>query len=1126
MRRPLRSATMLAVRHWLGFGSRNTAEGADKATSGGALTALADAASGGACFCAACARPATEQGFTLSPPSLPARALRDGSTRSAAEIAVEEEGEQRAHPLPSGGAVHTEAHCTRPTLLEGTAIARARQNLEPEEGGDVVLLLTPAQLMQKRDRLFRLPAGCPEGPWPSDAAALAAINRWASDHTKVGGSWGVTWANGVNAGNSKRGPQHSLCCALRKKHQCGWSMRLEETTDGWMIYTFSEHKSAEGRPLAKENGHSHDLTVTLGQRLSQAAQREIPGELHEIAKLMRKSGSAIKDVENFLRVKVTNSGDTAAFTYDDVRHLVGATTAQRAWDATDFIEQLEERRKLRGLFYKFSLDSDGRLENAFFVMDGAMEIYAAGGRCNVLVFDTKHGTNTHKLKLGCFTTVAPSGATKVLAASLVASESEKSFAWVFECLLEAFRIPPAVIFTDSDPGMAAAIAHILITTLHFLCTWHLSKNLLAHVKPALFPSSAGCDAFMSDWWAICMRSDTSCIGSFDNEWAALLAPIRNGPPSDERTAALDWLESLYQRRKQWAARFTWGTLTLAIHSSQRGEAVHSALDRFCSASMLLTNLLERLDAYGENVDVRAETRDTLRCLRLLQREQMQSVPPIISSFARIVTPYAVTLLQAQWLQSLHYTVELQQNDVYLVKRISSAVSDAAAPASISVQEQAADAGDGVGGTPAFSAARITSLALCSCQFPSSTGLACRHQLAIAAHLQMHDASRLVIAQHWRLLDDEQRASLLRQLFAAPPVTVSAGPPSRHGMMLKSDRFALVMSEFRGIAGAASEAPEATEWLLSELQRVSRALRNAASVSTADATGGAAAGRGKGRGTERARGAIAAAAVEAAKQAAGAAQLAAVARTQHTVADMLAVGPSEATRGDLAGGAAGGKVVGVKQKRACGVCGLLGHRADNRKYHPKDAAPAHAPSPLPLPPLPQAPPLRVTEFAPPPQPSPSPPDAALPSRSHVRAAAGGRTEAVLHTGGIVVTLGATALTTLLGPGGQFGLDDVVRAGGVAAAAPPAAAATPASDSDDVPLGQRGERFQSLRALPPCEPLVLVPTGSGKKRKREDISRAPRPGGGEAPPVSAPANVPSRGRPRQARFKSHWERRSSQ
>ena len=240
-----------------------------------------------------------DQGFTLSPPSLPACAHGDGGVRPVAEIADEEKGEQRALPLPCGGVVHDVAHYTKPTSLEGTAVAHTRQILEPE-GGDVVLLLTPAQLMQKRDRLFRLPAGCPEGPWPSDAAALSAINRWTSDHTKMGGSWGVRWANGVNKGNSKRGPQHSLCCALCKKHQCGWSMRLEETTEGWMIYTFSEHKSAEGRPLAKENGHSHDLTVTLGQRLSQAAQREIPGELHDIAKLMRKSGAAIKDVENFL----------------------------------------------------------------------------------------------------------------------------------------------------------------------------------------------------------------------------------------------------------------------------------------------------------------------------------------------------------------------------------------------------------------------------------------------------------------------------------------------------------------------------------------------------------------------------------------------------------------------------------------------------------------------------------------------------------------------------------------------------------------------------------------------------------------------------------------------------------
>jgi len=169
---------------------------------------------------------------------------------------------------------------------------------------------------------------------------------------------------------------------------------------------------------------------------------------------------------------------------------------------------------------------------------------------------------------------------------------------------------------------------------------------------------------------------------------------------------------------------------------------------------------------------------------------------------------------------------------------------------------------------------------------------------------------------------------------------------------------------------------------------------------------------------------------------------------------------------------------------------------------------------------------VTEFAPPPQPSLPPPNAPLPSRSHAPAAAAARTEAAPRTGSIIVTVGATALTTFLGPGGQFDLADVVRAGGVAATGPPAASLAAASDSDDVPIGLRGERFQSLRALPPGEALVLAPTGDGAKRKREDVSRAPRPGGEEAPPVGAPAHVPSRGRPKQARFKSHWERRSSQ
>ena len=379
----------------------------------------------------------------------------------------------------------------------------------------------------------------------------------------------------------------------------------------------------------------------------------------------------------------------------------------------------------------------------------------------------------------------------VLAASLIASESGDSFAWVFTHYLRAFRYAPAVIFTDSDPGMAAAASAILcvLGTLHFLCIWHLSKNLLTHIKPALFSALSSFDTFIAGWWTICMCSDSSSVTKFSEEWDTLLAPLRAGPPSPARTAALEWLDSLAERREKWAARFTWQTLTLGIHSTQRGEAVHSAIDRFCSASMLLTTLLQRLDEYGAGVEVRSETRDVLRSLRLVARESTGAVPPILSSAARLVTPYAVQLMSAQWQQSLHYGVSPVANgDAASAAAATFRVARIAGSARRPVAEEAADYGDGVGGSSAFSIARTTTLEACSCQFPSSTGVPCRHQLAVASQLQVHDAGMLRLAPQWRLVSEAQRSELVRAMLSTPPPSLSALPAPGQ-TMLKTDRFA-------------------------------------------------------------------------------------------------------------------------------------------------------------------------------------------------------------------------------------------------------------------------------------------------------------------------------------------------
>jgi len=536
------------------------------------------------------------------------------------------------------------------------------------------------------------------------------------------------------------------------------------------------------------------------------------------------------------------------------------------------------------------------------------------------VYDTKHGTNKYKLKLGCFVTVAPSGVTKVLAASLVSAETMDSFKWVFERFLSAFRVPPAVIFTDSDAGMAAAYTAVLqpLGVLHFLCIWHLSKNVLTHINRPLFSSPAGHQAFMNGWWQVCKTSDRSSCETFDSEWEELLAPIRAGAQSSERKSALEWLSGLHERRKQWAARFTWQTLTLGIHSTQRGEAVHSSLSRWCTSSMRLIDLIDKLDRSAEDVDTRAATRETQRSLRLLKPTQSLTTAPIIASAASIATPYAVSLMEAQRLQSVQYVVKPGAGGSFLVDRVC---ANSATPTAgqQSVEEQAADASDGVGGSPAFSTARSASLSDCSCQGPTSSGLPCRHIFAVAAQLQVNDACELAIVPHWRLKDEAQRQALVRGLLTTVPPgrRPHAGPPP--GGMSRPDRFALLMSEFRAVAAGASESPESMEWALGEVHRVAQALRSSMPVAAAGARKG---GRGGSAGA-------------ATRPVARAVQVVVAAHQE-------AQAPAPAAGGTAAPVREGANTETGKRLQKCSTCGMLGHRNSNMKFHPRPEGPSEQP----------------------------------------------------------------------------------------------------------------------------------------------------------------------------------------
>ena len=162
--------------------------------------------------------------------------------------------------------------------------------------------------------------------------------------------------------------------------------------------------------------------------------------------------------------------------------------------------------------------------------------------------------------------------------------------------------------------------------------------MVTNVRPACGPDDSLWRRFSSAWWRICKQSDTASIATFDAEWAELGELLKESNLTGKAMdTAVKWLAKQNEQREQWAARWTWGQLTLGMHSTQRIEAVHSAVSGFLSASTLLVALVRKLDAYGEDVARRADTRGFYQARVLQAASKAHAHPFIDQARSRMLT---------------------------------------------------------------------------------------------------------------------------------------------------------------------------------------------------------------------------------------------------------------------------------------------------------------------------------------------------------------------------------------------------------------------------------------------------------------------------------------------------------
>ena len=450
-------------------------------------------------------------------------------------------------------------------------------------------------------------------------------------------------------------------------------------------------------------------------------------------------------------------------------------------------------------------------------------------------------------------TVDGSGATKVLASSLLLDETSESIAWSCQCFLDCFRVPPCVIFSDSAPAIKAAVAAVFPEprTHHLLCIWHLSKNMLTALQPAVGPALWG--QVRAAWWRLAKQSDKH--SDWDSDWAALLALVEQGSGSDAaKEAARVWLDAREEDKERWAYRFTWRHRTLGIHSTQRIEAIHSAVAHFLSTNRLLTELLEQLDKYSGNVELRIATRDLRFHARLVCRAQACMEQPYTIEAANFgLSAYALVLLKAQLQQASFYDMDEPSaaagGQVFAVSR--SAAADVE-PSAEGEGEHDADVGLSTPGTSGVRHVLIPEgegMVSCSCQYQECYGLPCRHILRVMLLLQ-RPLPTSGIDQRWVVRSAEQQnAAVLALLALRPPARDAAAGPAQP---TRDERYELIMGVAKGLAEAGSMSASAYELVMAGLAALHDRARNAVTGQHVAAA--------------RGRAQVAAAAAEAARQA--------------------------------------------------------------------------------------------------------------------------------------------------------------------------------------------------------------------------------------------------------------------
>lgn len=242
-----------------------------------------------------------------------------------------------------------------------------------------------------------------------------------------------------------------------------------------------------------------------------------------------------------------------------INYAIKPAIMKRTWgkDAQNMLDYFKKMQAENpGFFYAIQLDEDNRMANAFWADARSRTAYSHFG--DVVTLDTSYRANHYKVPFAPFTGVNHHGQTILFGCALLLDDSEASFVWLLRTFVTAMSDnAPASIVTDQDRAIQAAVSQVLPKARHCFSKWHVlreGQERLAHVC-LMNPN------FQVELYNCINLTET--VEEFESSWALIIDKY------DLRKN--DWLQSLYNNRRQWVPVYFRDSFFAAVSPNQGAE---------------------------------------------------------------------------------------------------------------------------------------------------------------------------------------------------------------------------------------------------------------------------------------------------------------------------------------------------------------------------------------------------------------------------------------------------------------------------------------------------------------------------------------------------------------------------